>query len=554
MGIIAKLSPKAQAPTVTFDPMNHDMVRRAFGTMSSAGKSVNDDTALSISAAWCCRKILSESIGMLPWGMFRKEPDGNATRVADHWLEDVLVWSPNRDQTSVEFRESLTLGLTGDGNAYSFIESAANRVTSLVPMMGVTPDRKRGSNTQLKIADGDIFYRYNDRGRPVDLPREKVWHVKGFGHDSLRGLSPIMAARQAMGGALAQEEFANLFFAQGGMPAGVVTYPGWLNADQKVQAKEALDQMVGGLGNSHKMALFQGGMKPEPWSTMNLEEMQFIVARRFSVLEICRFYRVPPHMVAELEKGASYASIEQMSQEFVMFTLMPYLTRYEASVSRWLIPANERRRYFIRFNFEGLLRADSKSRAEMYASAVQNGWMNRNEVRAKENLNNVAGLDEFTAQMNLTTVEKLGADAPEPKAPQQPAQDRVTVIRAETPAAPPPEPKMNITLPEGLAKQMKYSVDHPAVREVLALIKAFEDRTNTKIQDLEHATRVAISEHQQTTQEAIASGSREISAISAAVAEGIERMQTIAMMPRKPVFHSDGEIAGAVPVDKLELH
>ncbi|MDZ4253993.1 MAG: phage portal protein [Sulfuritalea sp.] len=411
MGILSKLARRPQAAaqqgSAAMTPMSSELIKWLSGHTSS-GKAVNEKTMLGVSAAWCCRRILSESIGMLPWAIFKKEPNGNAEKADDYWLHDILALSPNRDQTSPEFRESKTMGLTGEGNAYSLIEKIGRRISSLTPIFGVKAHRKDGGNTNAPgISEGDVFFRFNDRGRPIDLPRDKVWQVKGWGPSLLEGLSPIMAAREALGGALAQEEFANRFFAQGGFPAGTVSYPGWLTKEQKVEAQEALQKMVGGLGNAHQIALFQGGMKPEPWNTMNLEEMQFIIARRFSVLEICRFYRVPPHMVAELEKGASYASIEQMSQEFVMFTLMPYLTRFEASVSKWLIPAEDRRRYFLRFNFEGLLRADSKGRAEMYASGVQNGWLNRNEVRAKENMNRVEGLDGFTAQTNLASVEKI---------------------------------------------------------------------------------------------------------------------------------------------------
>ena len=413
MGILSRLAKKppmaaAQQTSAAMTPMSTELIRFLSG-VSSSGKAVNEESASKISAAWCCRRIIAESIGMLPWSMFVKDSRGNADKADDHWLQEVLVHSPNRDQTSVEFRESEAMGLTGDGNAYSVIERFGKRVTSLTPIFGVEPHRKNGSNTTIPIAEGEVFFRFSDRGKPIDLPREKVWQVKGFGRDLLRGLSPIGAAREAMGGALAMEEFANRFFAQGGMPAGTVSYPGWLTPAQKVEAQEALQKMVGGLGNAHQIALFQGGMKPEPWNTMNLEEMQFIFSRKFSVLEICRFYRVPPHMVAELEKGASYASIEQMSQEFVMFTLMPYITRFEASASKWLLPFEERRRFFLRFNYEGLLRADSKGRSEMYASALQNGWMTRNQVRAKENMNTATapGMDDYTAQSNLAGIERI---------------------------------------------------------------------------------------------------------------------------------------------------
>ena len=411
MGILARLDKQIRAAAQTGSaavPPTNQVLGKWISGVTSSGKTVTEDSASKTSAVWACRKIIAEALGMLPWSMFVKDSKGNAEKADDHPLQDVLVYSPNRDQTSVEFRESMAMGLTGDGNAYSVIERMGKRVTSLTPIFNVTPMRKRGSNTnEPSIRDGDVFFRFSDRGQQTDLPRERVWQVKGVGPDLLRGLPPILAAREAIGGAMAMEEFANRLFAQGALPAGTVTFPGWLTPAQKIEAQEALTRMVGGLGNAHQVALFQGGMKPEPWGSVNLEELQLIVARRYSVLEICRYYNVPPHMVAELEKGASYASIEQMSMEFLMRTLMPYFTRIEGSVWKWLIPAEDRRKFFLRFNYEGLLRADSKGRAEMYASAVQNGWMSRNEVRGKENLNHVEGLDGFTAQTNLASVERI---------------------------------------------------------------------------------------------------------------------------------------------------
>src|SRR3990167_7133719 len=251
-----------------FNPMDHEMVGRVFGNISHAGKAVNETASMRLSAAWACRRILSESIGMLPLSMYRKDTSGNAESATDYWLHDLLVRSPNRDQTSVEFRESMVLNLTGDGNAYAFIERAGNRVTSLTPMpsVDVQPMRKRGSNTKLNLMDGEIFFRAKDRDKTEDYPRDKVWHIKLFGYDSLRGLSPLRAAAESMGAALAQDEFAARFFANGAMPSAVVTFPQWLTADQKEAAQDAANKMAG-LGRSHDVAVFQGGMKPEPWNT-----------------------------------------------------------------------------------------------------------------------------------------------------------------------------------------------------------------------------------------------------------------------------------------------
>jgi HK97 family phage portal protein len=425
MGILSTLRKTAvQARTQQFsltDPLS------PLAQPTAAGVSVTEESALRISTAWACCRIIAESLAALPWHLYHRDAEGNAELANDHDLAHILLRSPNRDMTPVEFRELLGMHLASHGNAYSYVERSthAQRILSLTPLRpsAVRPLRKAGGNTKLNIAEGAIFYRVSDRGQPEDFPSEKIWHVRGFGADGLVGLSPIAAAREALGGSLAAEEFSNRFWSQGGMPAGTVSYGGWLTQEQRKVAREALQQLLGGLGNAHKFALFEGGVKPEPFAQMNLEDMQFVAVRKFSVIEICRFYRMPPHMVCELEKGASYASIEQQSLSFVQYTLLPYLTRIESSAGKFLLGRDPD--HFLKFNFEGLLRADSAARAQFYASALQNGYMTRNEVRAKENLNRAPGLDDFTCQTNLAPVEDIG------KQPQK-ANATVVIANGET--------------------------------------------------------------------------------------------------------------------------
>lgn len=416
------------AATQNFDAMNHEMVQRVFGGMASkSGRMVNESSVMSISAAWGCMRVLSETIGAMPWAVFEEDGQGNATKV-DHELTEVLVHSPNFEMTGVEMKEAVALNLCQAGNAYCLQERVGERVVSLTPVESrlMTPMQKRGSNTKLKLPEGRVFFRYTDRGKPDDLPREKVWHVKGFGSNGIEGLSPLTAAREAMGFALATEEFGNRFFAQGAMPAGIVTFPGWLKPEQRADAEAALAKMVGGLGNAHQIALFQGGMKPEPWGSVPLKDLEFLLLRQFSVPEVCRFYRVPPHMVADLSR-ATFSNIEHLSQEFVMFTLLPYFVRVEASISKWLMRPRDRKRYFVRFNADGLLRADSKTRAEYLSTMVNAGIMHRNEARGKENLNRATmkNMDAFTVQTAMTTIDKLG-EQPAPKPAPKPGRPQPT--------------------------------------------------------------------------------------------------------------------------------
>jgi len=283
----------------------------------------------------------------------------------------------------------------------------------------------------------------------------------------LVGLSPLGAAREALGFAIATDEFGARFFSQGAMPSGVVTLDKFLTPDQRVIARDNLNQLMSGLGNAHKFALFEGGMKPEPWANMPLEDMQFVALRKFSLQEICRFYRIPPHMVADLDR-ATFSNIEHMSQEFVTYTMMPYFTRYEASVRRWLMSAADRERgLYLRFNFEGLLRADSTARAAFLSSMLQNGIMTRNEARAKENLNqsDEEGMDDFTIQANMMSIEKAFKE-PEPVEPTEPVAPPVMppVVDGEDKGA---RHITNLVLPDTMKQHITQDVRVPNMKESL---------------------------------------------------------------------------------------
>lgn len=415
---LLKLAAKSAGVTVNYsttDPkLGEALSRLGVGGQSAvamSGKAVTEESILLLTAAWSCMRILSETVGTLPWAVYRKDSSGNATRDDEHWLAR-LLHQPNQFMTEVEYREALTMNLCMNGNAYSWVERLGAEVSSLMPLpsSSVKPKRKgNGVSTKLPIPEGEVFYQILDRGQWTDYPREKVWHIKGFGSNGLVGLSPLGAAREAAGFALALDEFGSVWFKQGGKPSGIVTIPNFIKDPKHREiARENLNQMLGGLSNAHKFALFEGGMKPEPWGEMPLKDMEYLLLKKFTTPELCRIYRVPLHMVSDLDK-ATFSNIEQQSQEFVTYTLMPYFVRIESGASRWLLAPKERGSVFLRFNPEGLLRADTAARANFYQSALQNGYMSRNEVRAKENLNRVDGLDDYTVQVNLAPVDLLRA-------------------------------------------------------------------------------------------------------------------------------------------------
>lgn len=391
-------------------------LQRLAGGTTHAGKNVNEDTAMQIAAVWTCVRILSETIGYLSWDIYERDAKGNIKRV-DHDLGTVLISSPNADMTSVEYKETKVANLALVGNGYSFINRRSDKaISSLYPLVSNNVEPCRNKDTY------EIEYNVNDRGKWSPVPREKIWHVKGFGTSGLMGMSPIGFQRQTLGIALATEEFQARFFASGARPSMIATIPEWLDPDERIKAKLALNDNWGGLENAHKLQLLEGGMKVEE-VTMPLADAQFLQLRQHSRSEIFGMYRMPPHLAGDLTRSTNN-NIEQQSLEFIMYTLAPYLTRIESSATKWLFKPEERSRYFLRFNVDALLRADAQTRAELHSKYVQNGIMSRNEVRGIERLNRVEGqgMDEYTVQSNLIMVEDLSklvdaAAAGKPKPP-----------------------------------------------------------------------------------------------------------------------------------------
>lgn len=387
----------------TTDPRLSQWVQ---GGDTYTGRNVTDNSAMQVSAVWACVRILAESVGQLPWSVLQRQSNGNMVKVDGHPLGDLLNLSPNVDMTTIEFREAVQVNLGLRGNGYCFRDTnGAGRVSSLYPVESwrVTPHRKRDT--------GELVYNVIDRGRTEQLPREKIWHVKGFGSNGLVGFSPIGFMRQAIGLSLATEEFQARFFGNGGRPSAVASIPQWLKPDQRAEARENLLRLFSGLENAHKVQLLEGGMKLEPWA-QPLDDLQFLQLRQFNLEEICRIYGVPPHRIADLSH-ATFSNIEQLSLEFVMFTLLPWLRRWEESANRWLLLPKERGSFTLQFNFEGLLRADTTTRGEFLSKMVAAGIMARNEARAKNNQNRVddPGMDAYTVQSNMISVDDLQAVA-----------------------------------------------------------------------------------------------------------------------------------------------
>lgn len=390
--------------SMSFGTMDHDLLGRIFGGGSYTGRSVNDEFAMAVSTVWRCVMLLAQTIGSLPWSVYERVSPGKAREANDHPLAEVLIYSPNADMDRMQFREAKAANLILRGNAYSLKETRSNgSISSLYPMPSkdIKAERDRETN--------QIRYVYMDRGKREVYPSEKVWRVSGFGFDGLQGLPPLGYGRHAIALAAAAEEFGARFFGQGARASAIVEIPQWLEPDERLKAKNNLDEMSAGLANAHKLRLLEGGMKYTEISAKP-GEAQHNELRGFQIPDICRFFGVPPHLAFDLSHG-SYNNVETLASEFVTFGLLPHLNRFELSAQKQLLSPADRRRFFIRFNFEGLLRANSLERAQFYAAMLQNGVYSRNEVREKENLDRIdaPGMDDRTVQTNLALIQFLEA-------------------------------------------------------------------------------------------------------------------------------------------------
>ena len=247
----------------------------------------------------------------------------------------------------------------------------------------------------------------------MTLPPSEVLHIPGLGFDGLVGYSPIAMAKNAIGMAIACEEYGAKFFANGAAPGGVLEHPGTIKDPQRV--RESWQSTFGGSGNANKIAVLEEGMKYTPIG-ISPEQAQFLETRKFQINEIARIFRVPPHMVGDLEKS-SFSNIEQQSLEFVKYTLDPWVIRWEQSIQRSLLSRDEKSVYFVKFNLEGLLRGDYQSRMNGYAIGRQNGWMSANDIRELENLDRIPaedGGDLYLINGNMLPLKNAGAFADTP--------------------------------------------------------------------------------------------------------------------------------------------
>lgn len=407
MSIFSRMFRSRDKPQVS-DSTVGSSYRFFFGG-TAAGKPVNERTSMQVTAVYCCVRILSEAVASLPLHLYRYTSDGSKEKATDHPLYFLLHSEPNPEMTSFIYRETMMTHLLLYGNCYSqIIRNGKGQIVALYPLM---PNRMTVDRDQ----NGQLYYEYQTsqdeaktmKGPVVRLSPRDVLHIPGLGFDGLVGYSPIAMAKNSIGMAIACEEYGAKFFANGATPGGILEHPGVVKDPERV--RESWQRAFGGSGNSNKVAVLEEGMKYTPIS-ISPEEAQFLETRKFQIDEIARIFRIPPHMIGDLEKS-SFSNIEQQSLEFVKYTLDPWVCRWEQSMERSLLSPEEKKDYFFKFNVDGLLRGDYQSRMQGYAVGRQNGWMSANDIRILENMDLIPdeeGGNLYLINGNMTKLKDAG--------------------------------------------------------------------------------------------------------------------------------------------------
>ncbi|BEL67217.1 phage portal protein [Serratia sarumanii] len=367
-----------------------------FGT-SSSGKVVTADKAMQLSAVWACIRLLSESVSTLPMKVYRREADGSRKLAQDHPAYQVLCRRPNLEMTPSRFMLMVVASICLRGNAFIEKKMIGRKLVALNPLLPQNMVVKR-------LDTGQLQYTYTEDGKKRVIPVDRVMHIRGFGLDGVCGMMPLSSGRDVFGAAMAVDESAAKIFENGLQTSGYISSKVALNKEQRERLRKYLAAFAGSK-NAGKMMVLEGDLSYQN-VTMNPEDAQMLESRAFSIEEICRWFRVPPFMVGHVTKQSSWASsVEGMNLIFLTNTLRPLLVNIEQEISRCLLDSDED--YFAEFSVEGLLRADSVGRAAYYTTALQNGWMSRNDVRRLENLPPIPGGEIYTVQLNLTPLEDL---------------------------------------------------------------------------------------------------------------------------------------------------
>lgn len=400
----------AQAKNLTFrEWLNAPGNEWAVGRPTDAGVSVTEQSALKFAAVWACIRLISEALATVPLKVYRKRRSGvGRDEATDHPLYDVLHSRPNNEMPAVTYRETKIAHILQCGNGYSFpTQNGRGQVIDLYPVPWTQIYPRRNEQTRR------VEYVFTDRGKQEILPADKVWHVHGLGFDGVQGYSPIGMHMQSIGLGVAQEKFAALFFGNGANIGGILTVAGLGNKENRDKLREEIEEKFGGLGKSHRLMVLADGSQYHRIA-MPLSEAQFIEGRDFQVVDIARIFglSVALHLLGVNDKAATFASVEQFAIAYVVHCIRPWAVRIEQYADAFLFPPAERAQgYYVEHNLDGLLRGDSRTRAEVLAVMRKHGIISGNDWRGFENWNPLPPEqgDVILVDQNLIPIELAGA-------------------------------------------------------------------------------------------------------------------------------------------------
>ena len=396
-----------------------------FGKADS-GERVDEKSAMQIATVYACVRLLAETVAGLPLHLYRMKDDTNSKeRATDHPLYKLLYRQPNPEMTSFSFREVMMVQLLLWGNCYAqIIRDGRNGIISLYPLLPENMEIDRDEK-------GEIFYTYHaytdeapgENNKDIYFRNDEIFHVPGMGFNGLVGFLPIAMMKNSLGTTLAVEKYGSSFFKNGAQPSGVLEHPGVLKNPEKI--RENWSAVYGGANNAHKVAVLEEGMQYKPIS-LPPEDSQFLSTRQFGVNEICRIFRVPPHMVQDLDH-ATFSNIEHQSIDFVVHTLTPWLVRFEQAIIKDLLLPEEQDLYFPKFNVDGLLRGDYQSRMQGYATGISNGFLSPNDCRRLENMDLIPaekGGDDYYLNGGYVKLQDAGKQQITQEQPPEEPQNR----------------------------------------------------------------------------------------------------------------------------------
>ena len=385
--------------TNVFIPKKTEQRHIGVRTLFPDANVFDTDKALTLTAVWCAIKLLAESVSTLPISVYTRQKNGDKIEDTKSPIYNLIKFKPNYYQNKITFFEFIMLSICTDGNAY--VQIVRNNSGTPVQLICLDPD-----NVTVVVNNNELFYQIK-KGAILDAA--DILHFKTITDDGVNGISPIDQCAKALKWAENLEDFGSTFFSNGAKPSSILQTDRALSDTALQRLKTSFNDTYGKIKNSNTTIILEEGLTFKPIS-ISPEQAQFLSSRQFSIEEVARIFNVPPHLLKDLSKS-SFNNIEMQSQEFVTYTLMPYITRIEQEINLKLFRTNELGKTFVEFNVNGLLRGDIKSRTDAYKTAITNGYMSINEVRQKENMNSIEGGDKYFMQMNMTTIDKIGEDA-----------------------------------------------------------------------------------------------------------------------------------------------